>query len=366
MERKRQSVGDLERSPASGARTGKSNGAKPASVQSSPISGLPLIEADYPSQAEKCAPAPSPGVRDGQATISGIVDAYMAAYAGRDSSRTQRLGFWVAKLGQVTLAELSDDEIFAALEELSKKRGRYCAGKDADGKTILKSKRAPLSAATVNRYQAALSAALTWAMRRRMTPKGWQNPCKLIELKAERNEIVRFLSDSERTALLAACKQSKWPRLYMLVLLGLTTGARRGELEALRWGHVDFERAEATVHRSKNGDKKVLPLVPAVVEEMRLFAGGPNTLLFPSRRRPDVAYNFDPSWDKALKLAGIKQFRFHDLRHSCASYLAQAGAPLLQIAEVLGHRQLSVTRRYSHLTTQHKADLVGRVLGNIR
>ena len=229
----------------------------------------------------------------------------MAAYAGRDSSRAQRLGFWAATHGQVTLFELSDDDIFSALEGLASRRGRYFSGKDADGKAILKAKRTPLSAATINRYQAALTAVLTWAGRRRMTPKGWQNPCKLIELRAERNEIVRFLSDDERTPLLAACRRSSWPRLYLLVLLALTTGARRGELEALRWGDVDLERAEATVHRSKNGDKKVLPLVPAVVEEMRSFVGVSSALLFPSERRPDVAYSFNPSWERALAVMAI-------------------------------------------------------------
>jgi len=75
----------------------------------------------------------------------------MAAYSGRDTSRTQRLQFWVARLGGVTLADLSDDEVFLALEELATRRGRYFAGKDADGNKILEAKSGPLSAATVNR-----------------------------------------------------------------------------------------------------------------------------------------------------------------------------------------------------------------------
>jgi integrase len=316
--------------------------------------------------AATIAPAPVPGVRNGSVTLSSLIDAYMAAYAGRDTTRHQRLAWWVARMGSLQVVELSDDLIFAALEDLAGQRGRYFAGKDADGKPVLKSKRKPLAPATINRYQAGLSAVLTWAQRRRITPKDWHNPCRHLELKPERNEIVRFLSDDERAALLSACKVSKWPRLYALVLMGLTTGARRGELEALRWAHVDLERAEATVHRSKNGDRKVLPLVPAVVEQLLLLKGKPDALVFPSRRRPDVAYNFTPAWERALKAAGVRNFRFHDLRHSCASYLAQSGAPLLDIAEVLGHRQLSITKRYSHLTTKHKAELVGRVLGDIR
>lgn len=337
MEGSIQSAGDIASAPASVPQTGTS-----ASPTASAVA-----------------------TRDGSVTISRLIDAYMASYAGRDRTRAQRLGWWAARLGQVSLGELSDDDIFDALEALGSQRGRYFAGNDADGKPILKAKRRPLAPATLNRYQAALSAVLTWAQQRRIAPRGWQNPCRNVALKAERNEIVRFLSDSERAALLAACKASTWPKLYLLVLLALTTGARRGELEALRWDDIDLERAEAQVHRSKNGDRKVLPLVPTVVAELARFKGGASQLVFPSTRRPTTAYNFDPAWELALRAAGIKSFRFHDLRHSCASALAQSGATLLEIADVLGHRQLSVTKRYSHLATNHKARLIHRVLGSI-
>lgn len=304
--------------------------------------------------------------RDGTVTVGALIDAYMAVYCGRDSSRPQRLAWWKARFGQTPMAELSDDDVFQALEDLAAQRGRYFAGLDADGRAIMKAKAKPLAPATINRYQAALSAVLTWAVRRRIAPKNWQNPCRSVELRREKNEIVRFLCEAERAALLAACRASSWPRLYVLVMMALTTGARRGELEGLRWRDIDLERAEASVHRSKNGDKKVLPLVPAVVEELQKLKGAPAVLLFGSRQRPDVAFNFDPAWEKALKAAGVRNFRFHDLRHSCASALAQNGATLLEIADVLGHRQLSVTKRYSHLATAHKSRLINRVLGDIR
>ena len=307
-----------------------------------------------------------PGLRSDMLTIKTLVDGYMAEYAGRDSSRAQRLQYWVARLGSLTVGELTDDHVFDTLEQLAARHGRYFAGVDADGRPILKAKSRPLAPATINRYQAALSALLTWAQRRRVVPRNWTNPCRHIELKAERNEVVRFLSEAERAALLQACRQSKWPKLYVLVLMGLTTGARRGELEALRWGDIDLERREASVVRSKNGDRKTLVLVPAVVEELRAHVGQSGKLVFASNRKPDVAFNFVPAWQGALRLAGVRSFRFHDLRHSCASALAQNGASLLEIADVLGHRQLSVTKRYSHLATGHKSQLINRVLGEVR
>lgn len=337
MDRSAQSAGDSVL-PASKAQIGNFGAAAPASLTS----------------------------RDGSVTLATLIEAYMAAYGGRDASRTQRLAFWLAKFGQVSLAELSDDDIFNALQELATRRGRHFAGIDADGIKIFKAKDKPIAPATVNRYQAALSAVLTWSQKQRIAPKNWQNPCRQIGLKAEKNERVRFLSDDERKKLLQACQRAPWKRLYALVLMALTTGARRGELEALRWRDVDLERAEATVHHSKNNDKKVLPLVPVVVEQLRRFQGAPAGLVFPSKQKPDVAFNFTKQWDDAMRQAGVKNFRFHDLRHSCASALAQSGATLLEIADVLGHRQLSVTRRYSHLATAHKSKLVNRVLGDIR
>jgi len=303
--------------------------------------------------------------RSGQISIYQAIDAYMAAYAGRDTSRFQRMSWWQSKIGHLTLNEIDEDHIFYALEELQERKPRYYAGKDADGNRIYKSKNKPYSAATINRYIAAAAALFTWCIKKRLSPKGWINPCKGIEKTPENKEVVRFLSDAERTALLATCKESKWPKLYLLVLLALTTGARSGELERLTWGDIDWDRHEAAIHQTKNGDKKTLPLIPAVMEELIRHKGTDSRLVFASIKRPDVAYNHETAWKEALKIAKIKDFRFHDLRHTCASYLAQNGATLLEIGDVLGHRNLSVTKRYSHLATAHKSALINRVLGGI-
>ena len=197
-------------------------------------------------------------------------------------------------------------------------------------------------------------------------PKGYVHPCRAIERLAENNEKTRYLSDGERESLLIACKESGWPRLYLVVLMALTTGARRSELLGLRWRDVDFERALAHVGQTKNGDPRMLPLVPAVLDCLQSFAGAASTLVFPSKRMPDQAYDFEGRWQEALKAAKVRNFRFHDLRHSCASMLAQNGATLLEIGDLLGHRQLQVTKRYSHLATKHKSLLVNRVLGSIK
>ena len=103
----------------------------------------------------------------------------------------------------------------------------------------------------------------------------------------------------------------------------------------------------------------MLPLLPAVVEEIRsLTTPFDSGLLFPSLKDPAKPYAFRTSWEKALKAAEINDFRFHDLRHSCASYLAMDGATLLEIADVLGHKTLAMVKRYSHLSSDHKRKVV--------
>lgn len=305
-------------------------------------------------------------MRDGAITVARLVDLYMAHYAGRDGSRLQRLSWWSAKLGELTLATVSDDHLHAALEALATQPATYFAGHDAHGKAIYKAKRGGIAPATINRYQASIAAVFTWAIKRRIAPKDWTHPCRSLERRPENNSKTRFLTDDERERLMLKARECPWPKMYLLILLALTTGARKGELMGLRWSDIDFGHDVAYIGRSKNNDPKTLPLVPAVKEELRRFEGGPTALVFASPSRPAQPYAFEGRWADLLRDAKIRHFRFHDLRHSCASMLAQNGATLLEIGDLLGHRQLQVTKRYSHLTTGHKAALVNRVLGGIR
>lgn len=310
-------------------------------------------------------PAPLP-LRAGGILLRELIDLYMAHYTGRDSTRVTRLAWWRERVGAITLQDLTDDHVHAALEDLASRPARVFVGTDDTGRKQYQFKKRPIAPATVNRYAAALGAVISWAIKRRIAPKGYVHPCRTIERRPENNEKLRFLSDDERERLLEACKASSWPRLYALVLAALTTGARKSELTGLRWGDIDLERAVAYVRHTKNGEPRVLPLVPGLVDELRRFAGGATALVFESPRDPDRVFTFEPRWHEALRAARIRDFTFHSLRHSCASLLAKSGATLLEIADVLGHRQLQMTKRYSHLATSHKAALVNRVMGEVR
>jgi len=176
---------------------------------------------------------------------------------------------------------------------------------------------------------------------------------------------VRWLSDGERKRLLKACDNSEWQDLGLLVRLALSTGARRGELLNLRWSRIDLKNGLAHLGRTKNDELRILPLIKpvrlALQKKPRPIKGG---LLFPSPLDPKRPYyGFRKHWNAAVTEAELKDFRFHDLRHTAASYLAMNGASALEIGDLLGHKTLEMVRRYSHLATEHKAKLAERVFG---
>jgi integrase len=286
------------------------------------------------------------------------------ARPARQSNAKHHIAWWLDRLGTLSLAEFTPDHIAQARDALSSQPYvRAKAHEDKDGA------RAPAayrrSAATVNRYLATLSHMFATAMREwRLIDR---NPVAEISKKKEPRGRARFLRDEERDALLGACVHSAWPALYTLVLLAISTGARRGELIHLRWTELSLNppSPEANIQCTKNGDPRRLPLVGKALESLRALQtanGGASRFVFISPSGIDKPYTaFDAHWYAALARAGIDDFRFHDLRHTCASYLAAQGASLLEIADVLGHRTMAMVKRYSHLAEGHKAIVIARM-----
>jgi len=309
-------------------------------------------------------------VRPEALTVHQVIDRYMAQYAGQDSTRTQRLSAWLTMIGEFTLEQIDSDLIHVCRSELQTTPPLVFVGLDHLGQQIFKRKRGALqkSTATVNRYMQAISAVFTWVIEQRLCPKGWVHPCRGIKRLPDAKERVRFLDADERTRLYAAVKASEYPRLWALTLLALKTGARRGELLALTWRDVDLDKGIATLGKTKNGDRRTLVLLPDVVEALTPFkSSDPTRYVFGSvRSKYQSPTSIDSAWRDAVARAKIRNFKFHDLRHCCASYMAQAGIPLNVIAEVLGHRKLDMTKRYAHLTTQTKASAMLSALGDIQ
>lgn len=300
-------------------------------------------------------------------TLAELCDAFMAQYRGSDRALVTRVAFWHAELGAHNAAEISADDVADCLAALALARGRTYLGRDANGTRQFKPRRhAARAPATINRYLTSLGSVYRWARRRRLLPRGHLAPTRGIERQPENNARVRYLEADERARLLAACRVAAWSRLYLLVLTAISTGARHGELLALTWRDLDLERGRAYVRTSKNGEPRVLILVKPVLEELaRIRSRRPEDFVFASDKRPGRAMRTERAFREACAAARIENFRFHDLRHCCASYLAQHGASLLEIADTLGHRQLQMVRRYAHLSVANKAALAERVFGEI-
>ena len=144
------------------------------------------------------------------------------------------------------------------------------------------------------------------------------------------------------------------------MVLALSTGARRMEILGLRWGQADFARRAITLLETKNSEIRSLPLVGHafdLMEERAKIRRIDTDLVFPGRRR-NRPIDLRTPFETAVKRAGIEDFRWHDLRHSAASYLAMNGATLAEIAEVLGHKTLAMVKRYAHLSQAHTARVV--------
>ena len=223
--------------------------------------------------------------------------------------------------------------------------------------------RYPVETGTARRYIMCFSSALTAAVREYEVLA--ENPLRKVQMPPANRGRVRFLTDSERERLLVACQESRNPSLYLLVLLALTTGARKEELRTLRWRQIDLERGLIQLEQTKNGERRTLILTGqalTVLRGWRLRDRAPDAWLFPSRKYDlHAPTQMSIAFRHACKRAGISNFRFHDLRHTAASYLAMSGASLLDIGEVLGHKQMNVTKKYAHLTNHHIRGVVERM-----
>ena len=309
----------------------------------------------------------APLQRGEQFKFSALADTFMAGYAGRDATFASKLHFFTQRLGDIVASEIDADHVDDCLQAL-RERGKlhYRAGTKRGAAAQPTHK--PLADGTINRYRCTLQSVLTWARKKRLMPKGWINPVNETERMPEDNMRKRYLKPDEYERLLKMTRISHWRKLTALVTLAVTTGARRGTLLGLKWKDVDLDRAEAFVQRTKNGEPFVLVLTDDVVNELKKFRskGNADEHVF-CGDNPFKPANFNRPWEQALKDARLEntsetpkdeRLVFHSLRHTHASWLAQQGAPLLAIADSMGHKSLSMTKRYSHLCVDSRKEMI--------
>lgn len=209
---------------------------------------------------------------------------------------------------------------------------------------------------TVNRYMATLSTVFAVAVKE----YGWleENPMLKVVKKKEPKGRVRFLEDKEVTKLLKECQNISY-ELYLCVLIALSTGARYSEIVNLTWKNIDLEHRQFHFLNTKNGEDRGVAITSNVYQELKEFKKVQkinNNFIFTGK--DDNILYLRGQFERALKYAKIKDFHFHDLRHTAASYLAKGGASLLEIATILGHKTLAMVQRYSHLTKGHTATVL--------
>ena len=206
-----------------------------------------------------------------------------------------------------------------------------------------------LKPATVERIRVVFSRSFELAKRWEL-PGAEINPVRAVPRRAFNNARERFLSPAEAERLRSAVAQSLNPQLSNIVGLLLLTGARVSELLRAEWRHVDLERRAWLIPTSKTGKPRHVPLSAAalgIINQLPRFKDCPYLVPNPETRLPYVSIKH--SWQTARAAAGLHDLHIHDLRHSAASFMINAGIDLYAVGRVLGHADHKSTMRYSHL-----------------
>lgn len=203
--------------------------------------------------------------------------------------------------------------------------------------------------ATVNRCLSALRSCWNWGRAAQFVPQDRKWPTRIM-LK-EDNTRRRYLTDDELKRLLEAAAHS--PTMHAAVVLSVACGLRQGELLNLKWQDIDLIRQRLSIMTTKTDQPRSVYVPAAAVDALRTLKResvvSTKAVFLGQGSEPLNRGTLRIRWLPIRDAAGLRDFRWHDLRHSCASFLAQNGATLLEIGAVLGHRSTSATFRYAHL-----------------
>ncbi|MRR50416.1 MAG: site-specific integrase [Rhodocyclaceae bacterium] len=270
---------------------------------------------------------------------------FSAAHYGREAIPANALA---TELGRYSLAAVTPDMVAEyrdkRLATVSKKTGKA------------------LSPYTVRLELALLSHLFTVAIQE------WgmgltYNPVKNIRKPAAPKGRDRRLSATEEIRLLAECAKCSNPFLSSIVILGIETSMRKGEIQSLRRQDVDLDTRVALARDTKNGDAiRAIPLTVRAAEALRSAVDTP----IPRPKGCDLVffgdaggkYHFEEAWETARDNAGLEGLRFHDLRHEAVSRLVEAGLTDQEVASISGHKTMQMLKRYTHLRAE---DLVKRL-----
>ena len=278
-----------------------------------------------------------------------VINDYLAAtkalkHSWKDDVRHGKV--WSARFSGRTLDEITP----GALERIRTERLRVMTMEDGTQRAV--------TPATVNREFAFLRRVYNVAIR---DGKAASNPVSKLKTLREPSGRTRYLTDDEEGRLMKVLPADE-DRERVIVLL--QTGFRRSELLGLRWRDVDFKGGVLTIPEAKNGEARHVPMTSTV---RTILSGRPRSLDGGALVFPNAEGHRDLRWAKktvpgAFRAAQIKDFRFHDLRHSFASRLAMEGVDLMTIRDLMGHKTIAMTLRYSHLSPGHRRTAIERLV----
>ncbi|TFV95245.1 site-specific integrase [Oxalobacteraceae bacterium OM1] len=218
------------------------------------------------------------------------------------------------------------------------------------------------SAASANRLVIMMryifNLAIRWAM-----PGIKENPASGVRLYEENNKRERYLTQQELKALCTQLRSSDNPMLQYIIQMLILTGARRQEVLQARWEQFNLHAMSWRIPLSKSGKARHVPLSSGALDLLQRVPRLPHSpYVFPNPQTHKPYVSIFYSWDTARRQAGMPDLRIHDLRHSFASFLINAGRSIYEVQKILGHAQINTTQRYAHLSSATLLDAVNEVV----
>lgn len=265
-------------------------------------------------------------------TVATLIERFRPQFEAKKSAADDKryASYWTEAFGDLVADELRPSDVEAWRLKRQKQDG--------------------VAPATVNRAVAFLKRIYNLAIRDGVFEG--MNPVAKVQQIRENNAVVRYLSDEEEAALRAVCSPELWLRVEIAYLSGL----RQGEQFGLRRSDLDFRARVITVRESKHGETRRVPMSDRLAKLFRQqLATHESEWVWPGDdpSKPYLKTSAYTALQRACKKAGVAGFRWHDLRHTFCSRLAMAGESLATIQQVAGHKTITITQRYAHLSPEH-------------
>jgi integrase len=213
---------------------------------------------------------------------------------------------------------------------------------------------------TCNRCLIMLRYAMNLAIRWDI-PGMTKNPTKDVYLFEDPHNKERYLTEEEAQTLYRAVQQSDNPMLQYIIPMLILTGARKREVLDAKWTEFDMDHKQWRVSVTKAGKPRYIPLSDGVLQMLATMPHDDSPWIFPNPKTQKPYVSIFCSWNTARKHAGLSDVRIHDLRHSFASFLVNAGRSLYEVQKILGHTQIKTTQRYAHLSQDTLRDAANMV-----